>query len=73
MAHGPIPDAATLIPQITGEVDCPWSFKPSSLLGDTVRTTQGTVKRRFKIQRAWTARKYPWGRKKVKFVAEATA
>ena len=57
--------------ELCGELQVPWSFKPSSLIGDTVRTIDGPAKREFKISRAYTLRKYPWGSKRVKFVAEA--
>jgi hypothetical protein len=41
------------------------------LLGDIATVTDGPTKREFTINRAYTLRKYPWGRKRVKFVAEA--
>jgi hypothetical protein len=57
--------------ELSGELTVPWSFKPSSLIGDvaTVRYRDGG-KRLFTITRAYTLRKYPWGRKRVRYVAE---
>jgi hypothetical protein len=55
--------------EISGVLTVPWSFKPSSLIGEGVTSRGGMIERRFEITRAYTLRKLP-GRKRIRFVAE---
>jgi hypothetical protein len=56
---------------MTGELEAPHSFKPSRLVGEKVTVTQNDRVEEFSIVAAYTYKKWPWGKKTIRFRAEA--
>jgi hypothetical protein len=57
--------------QASGDLEVPADFKPSSLVGEAMRTRKGETTRGFVIFRAYTLPKsVRFGRKRVRFKAK---